>query len=103
MQSNESYSNLKIQDGTRPPSWIFVFAIHSLNCSKSNTEEITLNLVNLSTKNERYWQIKNLRNSNHVGFLKFATYSLGCQQSNTDEKKTNLAILAATEWKILTI
>ena len=33
----------------------------------------------------------------------FATYSVSRGKSNTDESKRNLVILAATEWKLLTI
>ena len=38
-------STLKIQDDGWLPCWNFKFAIYSLNCSKSNTEENTSNLV----------------------------------------------------------
>ena len=31
----------KIQDGGRPPGWIFKFAMYSLTCNKSNAEEDT--------------------------------------------------------------
>ena len=33
-------NTLKIQDDGRPSRWIFKIAIYSLNCRKSNTEEI---------------------------------------------------------------
>ena len=44
----EVMNNLKIQDGDRPPYSIFVFAIHKLNCRKSNTEDNLSNLVILA-------------------------------------------------------
>ena len=94
----EVVDHLKIQDRVPPPCWIFVFAIHSLNCRKSNIEENIFKFGDSS--HNRMKVIGNLkiedgcRSSCWIFIL--ATYTLSRGKSSTEEIKTKLAHLSAT-------